>query len=178
MDFRYATLPHQVSYGASLLLVLLQLFPEVGLATYDPANKGILRLIFFVVDPLTPEEQQQLDKLIGDNVRAFHHLIGNSGPEDYFLQVGFGSEECLQRITIDRDVKTLSRDELQLVVAVANDRLGDNIVREQIRLPEQFDEVTNDEELIDQLMDQLRLQPVEMRLWGIKDEGRAAVFHK
>lgn len=178
MDFRFNPQPTRAGYGASLLLILLQAFPEIGSANYDPANRGFIRLTFFFSEALDQERQKALSQLIADNVRAFQQLTGNAGTDRYSLTVSFGTDDCFQSCTIARDIRSLSRDELQLIVALLNDHLGTIMIREKILQPERFDEVGDGEELIDQIMDQLRLQPAEMRLWGVKDEGRAFVYHK
>ena len=81
-------------------------------------------------------------------------------------------------INIIRDVKTFSHGELRLLNEIIKDKFGKKLINELDCVPLVNTSVLTQLELIDTMLGSLKINPVEEKMVGIRENGRVIVYNK
>ena len=81
-------------------------------------------------------------------------------------------------INIIRDVKTFSHGELRLLNEIIKDKFGKKLINELDYVPLVNTSVLTQLELIDTMLGSLKINPVEEKMVGIRENGRVIVYNK
>ncbi len=164
--------PSEASDEVGLIIALLVRFPQLATIVSHPAN-GTLVLSFAVRSKLDRRVAAELRESISEHVRSLLELRHERHDA---LGVTCESDEALGFVRITRDVRSFSREELLLLVALLSDRFGVNLVQS----PPSSDEAPQDEGDVDDLVEyaiEAFREPGQQRsLVGFREEKRVLVY--
>ncbi|MBU2701922.1 hypothetical protein Ga0466249_003049 [Sporomusaceae bacterium BoRhaA] len=163
----------RVSDSVHLLISLLVRYPEIGTIKFDP-DHHTLKLTFMIQNKESTVNNQVLEKLLNNSLTAYHILEGFS---DITARVQVASIPPLMTVHLVRDVYSLGKGEIELVIAILKDQVGQALIVEQdSSLLEE--ELIFQEELIDNMLENIKNEDYDRSLFGIREEGRVMVFNK
>jgi hypothetical protein len=164
--------PSEASDEVGLIIALLVRFPQLATIVSHPAN-GTLVLSFAVRSKLDRRTAADLRESICEHVRSLLELRRERHDA---LGVACESDEALGFVRITRDVRSFSREELLLLVALLSDRFGASLVQS----PPTSDEPPEDEAAVDDLVEyaiEAFREPAQQRsLVGFREEKRVLVY--
>ena len=153
--------------GIQLVASLLMCFPEMGKVTLDSKDEGVW-LDFTLKGVPTGERMQAADKLITDSLRFYHEIEGISG-----AKLAFYYEK--RALHIFRDIGSLSRAEIGILVTLIKDNFGDLLLTDAFSDIDE-DVLYNQSEMIDHRIRFLRENHIRENIVGIREEGRVMVY--
>ncbi len=153
--------------GIQLVASLLMCFPEMGKVTLDSKDEGVW-LDFTLKGVPTGERMQAADKLITDSLRFYHEIEGISG-----AKLAFYYEK--RALHIFRDIGSLSRAEIGILVTLIKDNFGDLLLTDAFSDIDE-DVLYNQSEMIDHRIRFLRENHIRENMVGIREEGRVMVY--
>ncbi|MEW6723643.1 MAG: hypothetical protein AB1331_01805 [Bacillota bacterium] len=163
--------PNNNSVG--LLISLLVRYPEVATINFDPRART-LRLTFLTRPGLSEDQWHQVLKRLQQSVEVYARLERQRVQRAWFDVDSFGE---LVTLVVERDVETLSRGEISLLVELLRDLLGEELMVDEVGATGD-DDMYMQEQYIDQLLDDLRESRQEKCLVAFREEGRVVVFNR
>lgn len=162
-----------ISDSVNLLISILVRYPEIGTIRFDPKS-NLLKLTFMFAGMLSAEEIAEMKQLLTDSITAYHVLEKISVEKS---EVKFSSYDNVTLLDFFRDVHTLSRNEIALVIALLRERCkerlfidgNDSVMEEDLVIQE---------EVIESMLENMKSQRSEHSLIGIREDGRVLVFNK
>ena len=158
----------------NLLTSILLCYPEISEISVEPEHEEVY--ISYTVDRiLNDEDLSQTREFLEDSILSYQYLE-NLVPEknDIVLEV----REKATFINITRDVKTFSHGELRLLNEIVKDRFAKNLISEPDKVPLVDTGILSQLELIDAMLGSLKINPVEEKMVGIRENGRVIVYNK
>lgn len=153
--------------GIQLVASLLMCFPEMGKVTLDSKDEGVW-LDFTLKGVPAEERMRAADKLITDSLRFYHEIEGISG-----AKLAFYYEK--RALHIFRDIGSLSRAEIGILVTLIKDNFGDLLLTDAFSDIDE-DVLYNQSEMIDHRIRFLRENHIRENMVGIREEGRVMVY--
>ena len=153
--------------GIQLVASLLMCFPEMGKVTLDSKDEGVW-LDFTLKGVPAEERMRAADKLITDSLRFYHEIAGISG-----AKLAFYYEK--RALHIFRDIGSLSRAEIGILVTLIKDNFGDLLLTDAFSDIDE-DVLYNQSEMIDHRIRFLRENHIRENMVGIREEGRVMVY--
>lgn len=163
----------RISDGVNLLISILVRYPEIGTINYD-AETGNIRLAFMLRAILADSVYQRLEKTMSGSIAAYHMLENTSAAVSAFEM---NSCDRMAMLTIVRDVATLTKGEIALIIALLRDQLKDLLVADENDAMQEEDLLVQ-EEVIDSMLANVRENRYSSGLIGIREDGRVLVFNK
>jgi hypothetical protein len=165
--------PSEASDAVGLVIALLVRYPEIATLVSHP-TAGKLTLSFALALRLDRSAQRRLRETVAEHVRA---LLGLAGEIPDSLAVEFESDGDISFLRITRDVRSFTREELQLLVAVLADRFGDRL----IKIPAADDDPVDEDdasadELVEYAIEAMRDPAQQRSLVGFREEKRVLVY--
>lgn len=165
-------LPLENADTVSLVCALLVRFPELASIRSMPAE-GSVRLTFAVRARLDRAEQAALGETIADHVDG---LLMLSKDEARTVRVECEGDRSTTFVNVTRDSETFSKEELELIVALFNERYREALVRN----PAPPDHVDADPAAQDEAalyaIEALRDPSQSKSLVGFREEARVLVY--
>jgi len=162
-----------ISHGANLLISILVRYPEIGTVNYD-AEAGTINLTFMVSGNPAPEELRAIQDRLLSSIEAYHVLEGLTGGG---ADVRCSACDSVAMLTLRRDMDTLSRGEIALVIALLKEALQDRLVADDNDAILEEDLLVQDE-VIGTMLESMRKDHSGNGLIGIREDGRVLVFNK
>lgn len=161
------------SRSVHLLLSYAVRYPEIATVRYDP-RRQTLRLSFLVVGPVSLEDFQAVERKLKETLDVYHMLEQRSSG---VVEVSHEALGELNNIALERDVATLSPEELFTVVEVVRDLFAGRVIAENI---DSFgeEELIAQEEIIEEMLVSLAERRSNANLIAIREDGRLMLFHK
>ncbi|MBE3574654.1 MAG: hypothetical protein IMW99_04240 [Firmicutes bacterium] len=162
--------------STGLLISLLMRHPEIASIRFSRQNQA-LKFTFVVKAVLSRADWEAFVQRLRDSVEAFHSL---NGFQDVPLAVRRSPYRDLTLIEIMRDVATLSQEEIALLTRITAETFAGKLVMEKdadAREPEE-EEAAYQDELIQSLLDDLKVSDGGRDLIGYREAGRVFVFNK
>jgi len=161
------------SGGAGLLVSILLRFPEVGSVTFDPSCHSLC-LTLLIHKRITRARYEALRLLVLESLAAFAYL---QGLQPRIAEVSRTAFKGVTAIEITRDAESISREEIALLIGLARERFGEELVVDaDADLPEE--DMLIQEQLIDEALDHLRDVRQQYNLIAYREGGRVLVFNK
>ncbi|TCS76674.1 hypothetical protein [Pectinatus cerevisiiphilus] len=159
--------------GVNLLVSILLRYPEIGTITFDPETDS-LKLTFTLDNMVLSDKFEKFKKLLISSISAYHYL---EKIENAKIRTETEVHENTLFFHVWRDMDTVSQDEIKLISELMDEHFGDAIIRDDASDAE---EDTDDiqEELIDHMLGNVKLNHVSERIIGLWEEGRVLVFNK
>lgn len=158
----------------NLLTSILLCYPEISEISVEPEHEEVY--ISYTIDKILNDENlSQTREFLEDSILSYQYLE-NLIPEknDIILEV----REKATFINITRDVKTFSHGELRLLNEIIKDRFSKNLISEPDKVPIVDTGILSQLELIDTMLGSLKINPVEEKMVGIRENGRVIVYNK
>ena len=152
----------------SLLISLLVRFPEIGTVHYDPLDQ-VLRLVF-LLKGVRSDNLKTFGKWFESHLAAFHTLKQEPVSTATLQFVDNGELDMLE---IRRDLFSLSREEISLIIHLVSDFFSESLVREGSDVSEEDKE--DQDAVIESMLSSGPLTGNE-RLTGFRESGRVLVF--
>ncbi|WP_196592847.1 hypothetical protein [Pectinatus sottacetonis] len=159
--------------GVNLLVSILLRYPEIGTISFDP-DTGYLKITFTLDKMVLSDEFKKFKKLLLDSISAYHYL---EKIENAKISINTDLQENTLFMNILRDMDTVSQNEIKLISTLMNEHFGDAIIKGCGSTAENDNELVQ-EDLIDRMLGNVKLNHVSERIIGIWEEGRVLVFNK
>lgn len=158
----------------NLLTSILLCYPEISEISVEPEHEEVY-ISYTINKILNDEDLSQTREFLEDSILSYQYLE-HLTPEknNIVLEV----KEKATFINITRDVKTFSHGELRLLNEIIKDKFAKNLIRELDRVPIVDTSILTQLELIDTMLGSLKINPVEEKMVGIRENGRVIVYNK
>ena len=163
----------QISDGANLLISILVRYPEIGTISFDHRT-DVIKLTFMLSEIPARSEMTTIRQIILDSIEAYHILDGQAVS---VANVELSSFEPMAMLNILRDVHTLSKGEIALIITLLHERFGERLVTDLNDSMLEEDLIIQ-EELIENMLESMKRQHIKNGLIGIREDGRVLVFNK
>ncbi|MDN5325762.1 MAG: hypothetical protein PWP41_458 [Moorella sp. (in: firmicutes)] len=163
----------ELSGSIGLLISILVRYPEVGTINYEPRDQ-VLRFTFMLAQPVAVEQVQEFEKKFRKSLEVYNYLEDR---EPQVINLHHTWNDQLMSLEVQRDVATLSRDEINLIMTLVREEFGTSLVVENSD-EVQEEELIFQEELIDHMLESVKGTASERQLIAFREEGRVMVFNK
>jgi hypothetical protein len=166
--------PNENADAIGLIVALLERFPEIVSLGSHHAD-GTLTLSFAVRKRLDKASQASLRIAVVEHLESLGELL--AAPYER-LDVGAESDDGVTFVRVTRDVRSVTREELQMLTALFAERFGDALIRSpKSALDETLEEdPAAADDLVEFALEALR-DPVQQRsLVGFREEQGAMVY--
>lgn len=161
------------SLQATLLISLLLRFPEIGSVRFLPED-GRIAFTFLLRQAKGHVCLAAFERSVHAHLDAFSRV---NGGRTGFVSVEFKTYGELSIVEVVREVASFSRHELSLLISLIRDCFGEALVVETVESL-RVDEQIAEEELIDDILEDVRVSGPWRELMGFRDAGRVLVFNK
>jgi hypothetical protein len=159
--------------SVSLLISILVRYPEVAGVTYDPATAN-LKLTFLLARALSARRFKRLRERLHHSLEVYRRLDRREPPAVELLRTCHRGVGVLE---VREDVHSLSREELTLIVELVRAELG-NLLAVEPNPSLMEDDLAAQEELIEEMLEDLRESEHGRNLIAFREEGRVLVFNR
>lgn len=158
----------------NLLTSILLCYPEISEISVEPEHEEVY-ISYTVSEVMSEADLARTKEFLQDSILSYQYLE-NLVPEknDIVLEV----RENATFINIVRDVKTFSHGELRLLNEIIKDKFAQKLINEPDYMPLVDTGVLTQLELIDTMLGSLKINPVEEKMVGIRENGRVIVYNK
>lgn len=163
----------QISNSVNLLISLLIRHPEIGTVNFDLPNKS-LRLKFMLASIPPATQFSTLKILLNDSIIAYNRLEG--APIE-FSEIELYPHEKVAILSVIRDIKTISKNEISLIIALLKENLKKQLIIDP-NDPLLEDDLLLQEEVIEDMLENIKQQNTLHPLIGIRENGRVLIFNK
>lgn len=159
--------------GVNLLVSMLVRYPEISSLAYEPKNNVLT--LKFIISPIEDKEAIFLKiDLLEESLAAFYGLMKL---RPLLAKISIAIEDKLAVLSIERDVATITRNEVVLLVTLLREQMQGLLLSD---LPSEQSGEDNgfQEELIENMLKSIESNYHGQGLLGIREEGRVLVFNK
>lgn len=155
-----------------LVVSLLVRHPEISRISLDPRHHSI-RFSFILTGDLTTAELVRFRRTLADHVQAFYELERRGTPP---IGVARRVESGVTFLVIERDTRTLTREEISLVVDVLDATFGERVLVNPPADVAHDDDPNTQEEVVGSALDALRRGRLRKSLIGFRDDRRVLIY--
>ncbi len=163
----------QVTDGVGLLISLLVRYPEVASINFEP-DQQVIKFKFFVAKTMCDDEMALFEKQMTDSIEVFHKLRGKPVKLSVVRYQHFDNYTMIE---IRRDVETLVREEIDLIITLFWQNFKNSLVQDDNGNVYEEDIILQ-EEIIDHMLEIVKDCTVDKKLFAFREEGRVLVFNK
>ncbi|MBP2654955.1 MAG: hypothetical protein H6Q73_2524 [Firmicutes bacterium] len=163
----------RMSDGVNLLISILVRYPEIGTIKYD-ANNNTIKFTFMLSGIVSEPDFAKAKRMVLDSIAAYHLLEGTRAEVN---AVSLSACVDVTVLTILRDVASLSKGEITLVIALLRDNCNDRLIADENDAMQEEDLLVQ-EEVIDSMLENVKRQKNANGLIGIREDGRVLVFNQ
>lgn len=163
--------PEESNDSVNLVLSLLVRHPELSRVVIKPRSAAIA-LFFIVRKGLEAGERSGFRRSVVEHTRALCALGRGAKAE---VDVGFSTSDGLTFVEIERDAKTIARDEIGMLVGLVSQTFGERLV---VNPPaeEGDDDAMVHEESVASALDAVQRGRQRKGLVGFRDERRVLIY--
>lgn len=171
---RYNQEDEKISDGVNLLISILVCYPEIGAINFDPKQNS-LKMTFMLSNLLDLNDIAKCKQLLADSISAYHFLENTTID---IVEIEVSTYGSITMLHVIRDVSTLSKTEITLIIALLRDKLqecliidnNDSLLEEELMVQE---------EVIENMLESMKKQYLPYNnLIGIREDGKVLVFNK
>ncbi|MPM18156.1 hypothetical protein SDC9_64562 [bioreactor metagenome] len=163
-----------ISDGVNLLISILVRYPEIGTIKFEPKQNS-LKLTFMLSNLSIQSDLVEFKQLLIDSITAYH-ILETSNIE--ITEIEFSTYENMTMMNIIRDVHSLSKAEIALIITLLRNKFQDRLVIDYNDSMLEEDLVMQ-EEVIENMLESMKKQYLgNNNLIGIREDGRVLVFNK
>ncbi len=158
----------------NLLTSILLCYPEISTISFEP-EKDEVHLNYTVNKQLSDDERTQSRIFLADSLAAYHYL---EGIEPEMCDISLEPQGKVNFVNIRRDVSSFSHGEIRLLSELLQEKFGSSVNEDSGNVPLIDSSVLAQSELIDTMLGSIKINPVDERMVGIREDGRVIVFNK
>jgi len=156
-----------------LSVSILVRYPEVASVTYRRDSHSV-KLAFLIRSALGDGDVAAFRSLVERSIRAYAALRKR---RVHLFELEAKVCSGVSVFEMRRDINSLTQGELSMVLGLAAEFFGESLVVD--RAPDvESDELAAQEELIEEMLDDLRDSPRESNLIAFREEGRVLIFNQ
>jgi len=163
--------PEETNDSVNLVISLLVRHPELSRVIIKPRSAAIA--FFFIVRAvLDSDERSRFERSVTEHVRALRAL-GRSGKAD--VAVRFSTGDDLTFVEVERDAKSIRREEIAMLVGLVTQTFGERLV---VNPPaeEGDDDMSMQEESVVSALDAVQRSRQRKGLVGFRDDRRVLIY--
>ncbi len=164
---------NDVTDSVGLLISILVRYPEVATINFDPEQQ-LLKFNFIASRKLGANEMTALNGKMLDSIEVFNKL---ENKETRMSAVDYQECGSFTMIEIQRDVETLVREEIALIVALFRQELENSLILDDNGSFYEEDLLIQ-EEIIEHMLESVKDCAGDKKLFAFREEGRVVVFNK
>ena len=165
-------LPDESNDSVNFIVSLLVRHPEMSRVIIKPRFAAVA--FFFVVrGALSIVDRQRFRASVVGHLRALHELEGGDLPH---IAVRIDGADDLTFVEIERDTKSLARDEISLIVGVVAQSFADRLVVNPPAEEASEDDFGPQEDTVGSALDAVRRGKQRKGLVGFRDERRVLIY--
>lgn len=163
----------EVSDSVGLLITILIRYPEMSKINYEPDNQ-MIKMTYLIKNNFAKEEVDRFFRNLKESILTFNYLQNNKN-----ISVNTEYEINEEYITLDlfRDIDTFTVSELNMIIQL----LHTDFLKAVIVDTNEFfyeDELQWQEEVITDMLENLKNALPVKKMLAFRDEGRVRVFDK
>jgi hypothetical protein len=152
---------------------MLVRYPELATINFDPRGQT-LKFTFLLTKVLSEEEFSAFQHRLTDSLAAYGWLENLEMSKSEVSLSRFGGVSVVE---VTRDVRSLSQGEIALTIELIRGSFATILVVDRGETFQEED-LAAQEELIEEMLDDLREARSEKNLIAFREEGRVLVFNK
>lgn len=164
--------PDESNDSVNLVVSLLVRHPELSRVIIKPRFSAVA-FFFIVRERLSVADGARFRASVLEHLRAFHDLERASAPK---IVVRLRADEKLTFVEIERDARTLAREEIPLVVALVAQSFGDRLIVNPPAEDGGDDEFASQEDAVGSALDAVRRGRQRKGLVGFREERRVLIY--
>lgn len=157
----------------NLLTTLMLYYPELSTINYSPRGK-LFKLGFIISNELNKNIINNLSCELSTVLNTYFSLSGKK--KNIYFKLKNTCAPGITIIEIIRDAISLRQKEISLIVGYLRNRFGQDIVSEEIYMPE-HNLIENDQFIASLLEDLCRKDPKSFII-AVREEGRVLIFQR
>lgn len=157
-----------------LLVSILVCYPEIATVSFEPAEDA-MHMSFALREVPSEASFAAAGQFLRDSILTYHQLEGFSNAH---ISISLEAQGHTAFLHIVRDVSTLSRGEIRLLAALMKERFASMLLLDQERDITDLEAEEAQEETIDHMLGNVKINRITDRMIGIREEGRVMVFNK
>lgn len=161
-----------VADGVGLLISILIRYPEVSTINFDPEQQ-VLRFNFIASGIINAENMDLFSNTLLNSIEALNEL---DNKKTVLSMINYQVCGNFTMIEIQRDVETLMREEIALIVALFRQNLENDLVTDDNNSLYEEDLLIQ-EEIIDHMLETIKRSNSDKKLFAFREEGRVLVFN-
>lgn len=161
------------SPSVGLLISVLVRYPEIASVHYDHKDQS-LRFSLLLAQPLEKDDASSLRSRIDSSLEAYFHLEHR---RPVINELSLRTYEDITVVELKRDVASITQEEISMVTEIVKDSFSGELVVER---GDSFgdDDPALQEEMIEEMLDDLRQSKQQRNLVAFREEGRVLVYNK
>ncbi len=156
-----------LNYSTGLLVSILLRYPEVGTISCS-REKQALVLKFIVKKEC---DFESLQEKLTQALEMFHKIEART-MQLFSIEI---HEQELDLLVITRDLRSITQNEMNLIIEIIKTELGKQLITEEHTLYE--DEIVFQEEVINHMLTAIRTNGTENNITAVREDGRVLVFN-
>jgi len=165
-------LPDESNDSVNLIVSLLVRHPELSRVRIKPRFAAIA-FFFIVRERLSDNEQARVRARVLAHVHALHRLDGTRAPR---IDVRFRTERNATFVEIERDTRTLAREEISLVVELVALEFGERLMVNPPSDEALDDDLGGRDDAVGSALDAGRRGKQRKGLVGLRDDRRVLIY--
>ena len=159
--------------GVNLLASILICYREISAVAYEPKDKSV-KITFALEKSMDEEDFKELAEYLAESMNTYLTISGFYGTKIDFTMETQGKYAFLHII---RELETLTKGELTLIVTLLGERLGDSLIMSgEEELDDELLEVH--EETLERMLMSARMTDLRGRLVGVREGDAVMVYDK
>jgi hypothetical protein len=164
--------PDQSNDSVNLIVSLLVRHPEISRVVIKPRFAAIA-LFFIVREPLGDNEQRSFRAMVSDHLHAYHRLVREPAPR---VDMRLRPEGDITFIEVERDARTVAREEISLIVALVAQTFGDRLIVNPPVEQSGDEDFATQEDAVASALDAVRRDKQRKGLVGLREERRVLIY--
>jgi len=156
-----------LNYSTGLLVSILLRYPEVGTISCSQEQQTLV-LKFLVAKEC---DFELLKSKLTQALEMFHKIEGRN-MQIFRVEK---QEQELDLLIITRDLRSITQNEMNLIIEIMKSALGKQLITDDNNLME--DEIIMQEEMINHMLAAMHSNGTEKNMTAVREDGRVLVFN-
>lgn len=134
---------------------------------------NLFKYSFIIARPVGEEEGRRVREILHDSIDTYNAIEGRKIEH---CNINIKRMDDVSVLELERDLSSLTREEISLTVSMVHDLFQDDLVKEENDFLEE--ELAIQEELIEHMLENIKAGHQEKNIIAFREEGRVLVFNK
>jgi hypothetical protein len=170
---RYRMREEGTARSVHLLISYAVRYPEIATVRYDP-RRQTLRFSFLLRGAMDEVAFAQAERTLQETLEVYHMIEQRRAA---VVEASYESLGELTTLALERDISTLTPEEIYTVVEVLRDRYPGRVLAEAVDFLGE-EELLAQDEMIEEMLASLAERRNSSNLIAIREDGRLMFFHK